>query len=72
MEINEIITFITNNGIAVVLMVYFLRNNHKSTQELINKIHALIDINKDLINELKFIKEDQKTVLKVIEKCNIK
>jgi hypothetical protein len=72
MEINEIITFITNNGIAVVLMVYFLRNNHKSTQELINKIQALIDINKDLINELKFIKEDQKTVLKVIEKCNIK
>ena len=59
---NDLITFITNNGIAVVLMVYFLRNNHKSTSDLI------LD-NKELIKELVELRKDTNTVLKVLENC---
>lgn len=63
MELNEIITFITNNGVAVVLMIYFLKNNYKSTQELINIV-------KELTLEMKEMKADQKTVLEVVKNCN--
>lgn len=63
MDMNEIITFVTNNGIAVVLMIYFLRNNYKSTQELIL-------INKDLVTEIKNIRQEQVRVLEVIKNCN--
>ncbi|MFX1499420.1 MAG: hypothetical protein ACFFDH_00495 [Promethearchaeota archaeon] len=65
MDFNEIITFITNNGIAVVLMVYFLRNNFKSTQELLKQ-------NKELITEIKEMRADQKEMIRVIQNCELR
>jgi len=59
---NDLITFVTNNGIAVVLMIYFLRNNYKSTQDLIMVVQ-------DLAKELIEIRKDTNTVLKVLENC---
>lgn len=34
MEISEILNYVTNNGVAIVLMFYFLKNNNKSLLEL--------------------------------------
>lgn len=59
---NDLITFVTNNGIAVVLMIYFLRNNYKSTQDLIMVVQ-------DLAKELVELRKDTNTVLKVLENC---
>lgn len=59
---NDLITFVTNNGIAVVLMIYFLRNNYKSTQDLIMVVQ-------DLAKELIELRKDTNTVLKVLENC---
>lgn len=63
MNWDELITFITNNGIAVVLMFYFLRNNYKSTQDLIRQ-------NQELIVEIKEMKKDQMNILEVIKSCS--
>lgn len=63
MNWNELITFITNNGIAVVLMFYFLKNNYKSTQDLLKQ-------NQDLIIEIKEMKKDQVSMLEVIKSCS--
>lgn len=62
MEINELITFVTNNGIAVVLMIYFLKNNYKATNELIT-------INKDLITEVKDLRKEQNTMYEIVREC---
>ena len=52
---DELITFATNNGIAVVLMFYFLRNNNKSMTELIKQNAELIIEIKEIITEIKQI-----------------
>lgn len=63
MNLDELITFITNNGIAVVLMFYFLRNNYKSTQDLLKQ-------NQQLIMELMKMRENQNKILEVIKSCS--
>lgn len=60
---DELITFVTNNGIAVVLMFYFLRNNNKSMLEMIKQ-------NQDMIIELIKMKENQSKILEVMKSCN--
>lgn len=60
---NELLTFVTNNGIAVVLMFYFLRNNYRGMIDLIKQ-------NSLLITEIKEIKLWQKETISVIQKCN--
>lgn len=63
MNLDELITFITNNGIAVVLMFYFLKNNNKSTLELVKQ-------NQQLIIELMKMRENQNKILEVIKSCS--
>lgn len=59
---NEILTFVTNNGIAVVLMFYFLRNNHRAMTDLLKQ-------NADLINEIRDIKIEQKEIYQIVKNC---
>ena len=59
---NEILTFVTNNGIAVVLMFYFLRNNHKAMTDLLKQ-------NAELIIEIKEIKSEQKEIYSIVKNC---
>lgn len=60
---NEILTFVTNNGIAVVLMFYFLKNNHKAVTDLLKQ-------NADLINEIRDIKLEQKEIFRIVSDCD--
>lgn len=69
MTINEILTFAVNNGIAVVLMIYFLKNNNKSTTLLIDEVRKNTESTNVLIKELQESRRDQVRVLEVIEKC---
>ena len=69
---NELLTFCTNNGIAVVLMFYFLRNNHKATTDLIKQnINLVVEI-KEIISEIKEIKRWQRENIKVVQNLNNK
>lgn len=47
---NDLIPFIANNGLAVVLIIYFLKNNNKTTEELCKMISELKNSN-DKLNE---------------------
>lgn len=65
MDLNELFQFVVNNGIAVVLMFYFLKNNNKATQDLINTTNKLITEQSELtkvinntVIEMKNIKTD--------------
>lgn len=68
-NLNDIIGFIVNNGIAVFLIYYFLKNNNNSMKELIKQNQQLILQNQQLIEELKEIRQDQNKILVTIEKC---
>lgn len=68
-NLNDLITFVVNNGIAVVLMIYFLRNNNISMKELIQQNQDLINQNKQLIEEIKEIRQDQNKLTVIVEKC---
>jgi hypothetical protein len=59
---NEILTFVTNNGIAVVLMFYFLKNNHRAMTDLLKQ-------NAELINEIRDIKLEQKEIYSIVKNC---
>jgi hypothetical protein len=65
MDLNELFQFVVNNGIAVVLMFYFLKNNNKATNDLISTTAKLIEEQKQLIKsidssviEMKNVKSD--------------
>lgn len=48
MDISEILSYITNNGIAIVLIVYYLKNNNNSMKELKEVIVELKNSNQEL------------------------
>lgn len=43
MEMNEIISIITNNGVAVAVIVYFMIRDYKFIGQLTKTIQELID-----------------------------
>jgi hypothetical protein len=43
MEINEIIPYVFNNGVAVVLIFYYLKNNNSTIKELTNILIKLVE-----------------------------
>ncbi len=67
MEIEEILRFVINNGIAVVLMIYFLKNNNKSMIGLIKEVSALIVIQNQLIKEIAEMKISQNKVYEYLQ-----
>jgi hypothetical protein len=50
MEISQLIPFAANNGLAIVLIFYFLKNNNNTNQELKEVIKELKNSN-DKLNE---------------------
>jgi hypothetical protein len=56
---NELLTYITNNGVAIVLLIYFIVNNNKSLISL-----------KDAINELTFSNKELKDLIKTFVDMN--
>jgi hypothetical protein len=59
MNLNEILTFVFNNGLAVVLIFYYLKYNDKTNKDLIksnsiliNKVDELIITNRNNTDRL--------------------
>ena len=59
MDLNELLTFVFNNGLAVVLIFYYLKYNDKTNKDLIksnsiliNKVDELILTNKNNTDKL--------------------
>lgn len=63
MDMTEIMQFIINNGLAVVILIYFLKNNNQAMQELIKS-------NNKLIQSLTLMSEKNDKIYTIIDKCN--
>jgi hypothetical protein len=45
MDLIEILSYVTNNGLAIVLIVYYLKNNNKTNQEMTEVVKDLKNSN---------------------------
>lgn len=62
MDLIEVLSYVTNNGLAIVLIFYFLKNNNKTNIEL-----------KDVINELKNSNDRlSQNITTLLDSCLIK
>jgi hypothetical protein len=53
MDIQEILNYISSNGVAIVLLVYFIFNNNKSLLSLKDAITELTHANTELKDLIK-------------------
>jgi len=61
-DLIEVLSYVTNNGLAIVLIFYFLKNNNKTNIEL-----------KDVINELKNSNDRlSQNITTLLDSCLIK
>jgi len=62
MEITQLIPFVANNGLAIVLIFYFLKHNNNTNQEL-----------KEVIKELKYSNDKlNENITTLLKSCLIK
>jgi len=45
MDLIEVLSYVTNNGLAIVLIVYYLKNNNKTNQEMTEVVKDLKNSN---------------------------
>lgn len=53
MELNELVTVISQNGVAVAVIVYFMFRDYKFIQKLTENIQQLIDCVKSFENTIR-------------------
>ena len=53
MELSEILSIVTNNGVAVAVVIYFLIRDYKFSSALERKLQELIDSVNQLTRQMK-------------------
>lgn len=69
MAVGEIIQFVFNNGLAVVLIFYYLRNNNQTIKDLVKSNTEVKEKIAKLVENQNEILEQQEEVYKIIDKC---
>lgn len=69
MAVGEIIQFVFNNGLAVVLIFYYLKNNNQTIKDLVKSNTEVKEKIANLVENQNDILEQQKEIYKIIDKC---
>lgn len=58
---NDIINLLVNNGVAVVIVAYFLYKDNKFNNELVKSLTELVGTIKEMRNDIKEINVNEKS-----------
>lgn len=69
MAIGEIVQFVFNNGLAVVLIFYYLKNNNQTIKDLVKSNTEVTSKLAKLVENQNKILEKQEKIYNIIDKC---
>lgn len=68
---NELVTFIVNNGVAIGVLVWALRNFNKTISDNTAAIIKLVENQTKLITKIEEISKAQNETLRTVERCKV-